>query len=227
MGTLTPHLSVLPESQRQLWNRLGPTPNQFVLYGGTALALRLEHRISVDFDFFACRPFFPLELVREVPYLADQRITQEGEGTLTCEIRTGSGDVKVSFFGGLTLRQIDAPDLVESNGIAVASVRDLFGMKCATVPQRSEAKDYLDIHALIHRGRIDLSEGIACAAAIYGRQYNPVMTLQALSYFEDLREPVSQKIKADLRAAVAAVSLRELPLVEASQRIGDGVERSG
>lgn len=226
VGTLIPNLDILPEGQRQVWNRLDATPEDFVLYGGTALALRLGHRESVDFDFFSCRPFQPLELARSVAYLRDQAITQQSQNTLSCDVASEKGIVKISFFGDLSLGQIELPGRVESNGIAVASLRDIFGMKCATVPQRSEVKDYLDIHALMSQGKIDLSEGIAGAKAIYGRQYNPVLTLQALSYFDDLPDPLADSVKADLRAAVKSVSLQKLPTVTASGKIGKGVGRA-
>ena len=53
MPNFTPALHILPESQQSLWPSLAPLAQQgFVLYGGTAIALRLGHRISVDFDFF-------------------------------------------------------------------------------------------------------------------------------------------------------------------------------
>ena len=46
----SPKLDILPEPQRAIWTELKTTPEQFVLYGGTALALRLGHRVSEDFD---------------------------------------------------------------------------------------------------------------------------------------------------------------------------------
>lgn len=220
MGILAPVLSVLPPQQRRLFDRLGPTPKDFVLYGGTALALRFGHRQSVDFDFFSHRAFQAPDLFRQIPYLQGQSVTQEGESTLSCEVGTGTEAVKLSFFGGLTLHQVDPPDIVESNGIAVASLKDLFGTKCATVPQRNEGKDYLDIHALLTKGRIELPVGMACAAAIYGRQYNPVLTLQALSYFDDLPEPLPQGVRLDLLAAVKSVSLQALPSITSTHQIG-------
>jgi Nucleotidyl transferase AbiEii toxin, Type IV TA system len=223
---LTPKLDVLPVRQRKLWHRLGTTPKDFVLYGGTALALRLGHRESVDFDFFSCRAFKPVELIRSIDYLQDQHVTQQEASTLSCSVASEGGIVSVSFFGGLSLRQIVVPDVVASNGIAIASLRDIFGMKCATVPQRSEAKDYRDIHALITQGRIDLAEGIAAAKAIYGEQYEPLLTLQALAYFDDLPEPLGAGVEADLTRAVKAVSLQNLPAVAAVQRIGDGIART-
>lgn len=44
-------LAFLPPPQRRFWDELGATPRDFVLYGGTALALRLGHRQSEDFGF--------------------------------------------------------------------------------------------------------------------------------------------------------------------------------
>jgi hypothetical protein len=226
MGILTPNLGILPSRQLRVWRLLSATPKDFVLYGGTALALRLGHRQSVDFDFFSCRSFQPLELLRSISYLADQTVTQQSASTLSCDIGTGSGAVKISFFGDLSLGQVETPDVVQSNGIAVASLADLFGMKCATVPQRNELKDYLDIYALITAGHFNLAQGIAYARAIYGRQYNPVLTLQALSYFDDLSDPLADDIKAILLAAVRTVSLPDLAAITAAGTIGAGVDRS-
>ena len=53
MSTFHPHFEILPSAQIQLWKELQPLKKLgFVLYGGTALALRLGHRVSVDFDLF-------------------------------------------------------------------------------------------------------------------------------------------------------------------------------
>jgi len=46
-------MSILPLAQQRLWPELRKAADLgFVLYGGTAIALRLGHKISVDFDFF-------------------------------------------------------------------------------------------------------------------------------------------------------------------------------
>jgi hypothetical protein len=47
-----PRLDIVPPPQRRLWDELAAVPAAFVLYGGTAVALQLGHRTSVDFDFF-------------------------------------------------------------------------------------------------------------------------------------------------------------------------------
>ena len=53
---MKPRLDILPFEQRRLWPNLSEVPKHFVLYGGTAIALRLGARQSVDFDFFTERP---------------------------------------------------------------------------------------------------------------------------------------------------------------------------
>ena len=184
--------------------------------------MRLGHRESVDFDFFTHLVFEPFALAQSIAYLRVQLVTQQDKNTLSCDVGTEKGAVKMSFFGGLSLRQIDAPDRAQCNGIAVASLRDIFGMKCATVSQRGESKDYLDIHALMVRAGLSLTEGLGAAGAIFGRQYNPLLTLQALSYFDDLPEPLADTVKADLRAAVRSVSLQHLPQLVATHVIGEG-----
>jgi len=57
MNSFEPRPDLLPPSQLALWPKLVSVRDKFVLYGETALALRLGHRASVDFDFFSFRPF--------------------------------------------------------------------------------------------------------------------------------------------------------------------------
>ena len=58
-ATFEPRLDILPESQLRLWPELDAVPPDFVLYGGTGLALQLGHRASEDFDFFSSSGFEP------------------------------------------------------------------------------------------------------------------------------------------------------------------------
>ena len=58
-------------------------------------------------------------------------------------------------------------------------------MKGSVVQMRADAKDYTDIDALLADGRIGLPTALASARAIYGSQFNPQITLKALSYFDD------------------------------------------
>lgn len=56
-GLFKPRMEILPSAQQRLWPELRPAAELgFALYGGTAIALRLGHRHSVDFDFFSEKP---------------------------------------------------------------------------------------------------------------------------------------------------------------------------
>ena len=79
-------LEILPKAQRLLWKELNQLPKSFVLYGGTALALRLGHRHSVDFDFFSNDHFKPDELLSSLGSLRDARVDQRGDNTLSITV---------------------------------------------------------------------------------------------------------------------------------------------
>lgn len=210
-----PRLETLPQAQRRLWSELGATPPQFVLYGGTAIALHLGHRQSVDFDFFADRPLDPTELLLTIPYLEGAEITQREPNTLSCVVDWG-GPVKVSFFGVPRIARLRPPQVAPDNGLRVASLLDLAGAKARVVQMRAEAKDFLDIDALLFDGRIDLPLALAAAQGMYGAEFNPQVSLKALSFFDDgnLRT-LPAAVRNRLASAVQAVDLDRLPAIGA------------
>jgi hypothetical protein len=204
-------IDVLPLAQRRLWPELTDVPEHFVLYGGTAIALQLGHRTSIDFDLFSFRPFDPDDLLNAVPFLDGSTTVQKGPNTLTCRVDRGE-PVLVSFFAVPKLRQVADPLVAEGPGLLVASLVDLAGMKAAVVQKRAEVKDYVDLDALIRLGGIDLPTALAAARVIYGPQFAPEITLKALSYFGDGTVPQLARAARDrLVAAVRGVDLDRLP----------------
>jgi hypothetical protein len=171
-GGFQPNLAILPAPQRQLWDELGAVPGEFVLYGGTALALHLGHRQSADFDFFGNRLFDPAVLAAQLPFLNGATITQQAPNTLSAIVERG-GPVHVSFFGLPDIARLRPPHIASGNGLRIASLLDLAGTKAAVVQQRAEARDYYDIDALFEDGRVDLPAALAGARAIYGPKFNP------------------------------------------------------
>ena len=210
VNVFEPRIDILPAPQRRLWDELADVPKEFVLYGGTGIALHLGHRQSVDFDFFGSKAFKPEALHDRIQFRRDAEVLQLEARTATYLVDRG-GPVKVSFFGVPGIGRVDEPVLAASNGLNVASLRDLAGTKVSVVQVRSEAKDYLDVAALLING-IDLPTALASAVAIYGDQFNPQTALKALVYFEDgdLRK-LPAKVKRLLREAVKAVDLGQLP----------------
>ena len=66
---------ILPPAQMELWPMLKAIPKSFVLYGGTAVALRFGHRNSVDFDFFSSkRDIDLLTTGLKIPFIKDKLV---------------------------------------------------------------------------------------------------------------------------------------------------------
>ncbi len=167
----------------------------------------------MDFDFFGNEDFDPDALLGKVPFLRDAEVTQKSANTLTAKINRGK-DVSVSFFGVPELKRLRGGDTVDENGITVASIYDLAGTKVAVVQKRAEVKDYIDIDAMIEAKVIDLPQALRAGRMVYGKQFNPELTLKALCYFEDgsVRK-LPQETRKRLVAAVQKVDLANLPLL--------------
>jgi hypothetical protein len=133
------HLDILPKAQRRLWRELDQVREEFTLYGGTAIALQLGHRQSVDFDFFGSGAFDPTKLQAKIPFLAGAKIRQREANTLTAILHR-EGQVAVSFFGVPNLPRLMSPLVSEDNGLKIASLLDLAGTKASVVQLRAEAK---------------------------------------------------------------------------------------
>jgi hypothetical protein len=214
MSEFVPRREILPPAQKRLWGELSAVPRDFVLYGGTALALHLGHRHSVDFDFFGSRNFDVEALQSQIPFLAGASIIQRAANTLTAIVHRGE-PVRVSFFAVPELPRLRPPHVVDDNGLQVASLLDLAGTKASVVQVRAEARDYIDMDALVRSGKIDLPTALAAAGALYGPAFNPQITLKALSYFEDgnlLSLP--EEMKQRLVSAAREVDLDRLPAIE-------------
>lgn len=101
-----PRRDILPTPQKALWSQLAPTVRLgFVLYGGTAIALRLGHRASVDFDFFTDQPLEHRELHAAMPFLDSSTTLQESADTPTV-VATASARKMQSAEYALTAREL-------------------------------------------------------------------------------------------------------------------------
>lgn len=219
-NAFSPRLDILPPAQRQLWPELAETPGHFTLYGGTAIALRLSHRQSVDFDFFSPECFEPHTLLESVSYLKGATIRVSAENNLTVTVGRG-GLVHLQFFGNFDLGQVEAVEIAQDTRIAVASLTDLAGMKAAVVTQRAELRDYLDIYALLDKADISLSKMLAAASVIYGDQFNPLTSLKAIAYHGDANlAALPASVRTYLSKAVQSTDVSNLPVLKPVRRYG-------
>ena len=138
------HLDILDKHRQLFLPKLSVLKDRFYLAGGTALALYLGHRDSIDFDFFTSTDFDSSSLMEELRTIfqgSNIEIKMSQKNTLTLKI----DEVDMSFF------KIDENILepfVETEYIHIASLTDIGCMKLSALLGRSVLKDYVDLYAI-------------------------------------------------------------------------------
>ena len=147
-GKIEIHTEILSDSQINLLSQLSKVllDTDYYLAGGTALTLRIGHRLSKDFDWFAARIGDPEELFKR---LKASDISFSIVSTAFETIYLNINSTQVSFIG------YDYP-LLESTGIAsskfpfrIAGLDDIACMKLSAIASRGARKDFVDLHFLI------------------------------------------------------------------------------
>jgi len=202
MNSFRPDLSVLPPAQRIIWNKLNAIPKNYVLNGGTAIALQLGHRSSIDFDFFSSDHVDSDHLYSVVSsFLGPLEIIQSRKNTLSM-ITYSDDPVKLSFFWGIETGRVKSPRITEDNSMLVASLLDLFGHKLKTILQRVESKDYIDIACLL-KSSLPLELGLSCVLSFC--PHAPIQEIvRALTYFQE--GDFSELNEADKQMLIKACS---------------------
>lgn len=149
---MTFHPEVMPGAQQEVLRHLGPfaTERGFYLGGGTAVAIHLGHRRSVDLDWFTPDSFpDPPGLARALAAGHGPALTVESvdRGTLHGVVNR----VRVSF---LEFRYPALQPTVEwpAYGCRLASLEDLACMKLSAIANRGARKDFVDLYALGRAG---------------------------------------------------------------------------
>lgn len=173
------HNAILNDKQIELLPLIGEFKREYYLVGGTAIALYLGHRRSIDFDLFK---FAPLNRKKNI-----ERIRQFGYEPLitwnvTDQMNLVVNDVKLTFF--------HYPFQIKSNNVFDGRVRipdliDLAAMKAYALGRRSKWKDYVDLYFLL-KEQFSLETISQRASSIYGNMFSDKLFRSQLSYFEDV-----------------------------------------
>jgi hypothetical protein len=191
-----PRLDVLPAAQQEIWKHLSPAPRlSFVLYGGTAIALHLGHRQSVDFDFFRTEPLDKDQLRDTFSFFDRAAIVQDAPNTLAVLAHMPAGPVRVSFFGNIGFGRVKAPLQTRDRTLLVASLDDLMATKLKAILDRAEAKDYRDITQMISAG-VPLASGLGAFKQMFNGE--PAQVLRAIGYFKDGDLPTLPEADQDI-----------------------------
>jgi Nucleotidyl transferase AbiEii toxin, Type IV TA system len=180
---LEPKLEVLPAAQKEIWTSLAPAPHlNFVLYGGTAIALHLGHRESLDFDFFRSESLDKDQIRAKFQFVRGSAVVQDAPETLVILADMPAGSVKISFFGGIGFGRVHDPLLTRDGTLLVASLDDLMATKLKATLDRAETKDYRDIAEMISAG-VSLPAGLSAFRQMFDGE--PAQVLRAIGYFGD------------------------------------------
>jgi len=151
----------------------------FSLGGGTSLALRFGHRMSVDLDLFSLTQLdweLLLQSIRD--RFTKIEIFNRTEGSLCLAIR----EIKVDFLHH-AYDQLEPP--TSTGGIRFVSLRDIAAMKINAVTNRGSKKDFSDL-LLLHRNGIALSKALDLYCRKYG-QAGRFLAIRSLQFFDDAR----------------------------------------
>lgn len=184
-------IETLPEATRQSVELLGEKKitRGFYLAGGSALALHLGHRTSVDLDFFTPRSFDALALSRRLAqagaFVQEQRKKDTLLGTFA--------QVKVSFFRYSYPLIVPTATLLNT---AIASVSDIGAMKLDAIGTRGKKRDFIDLY-FIYRAGHSLEDVLDWYREKYkGVEVNLVHYIKALTYFEEAEaDPMPRMLK--------------------------------
>jgi predicted nucleotidyltransferase component of viral defense system len=174
-------INTLPATARQLLTRLGQEPliRPFYLAGGSAVALYLGHRVSVDLDFFTHRDDYEVEpLTQRLRAIGRLSVQQQTRGTLIGLL----AGVRVSFFA-YPYPLLAEP--TELDGIQIAHLLDIALMKLIAISQRGTKRDFIDLYFICQHG-YRLDELLARVPEKYQTvSYSSYHLLRALAYFAD------------------------------------------
>jgi Nucleotidyl transferase AbiEii toxin, Type IV TA system len=206
----TMHLEALTDAGAKLFPNI-PRFDGFYLTGGTALALQIGHRISVDFDLFSNNdiPQTLLAKVRRVfPNAALSPIVNDAS-----ELTVLVDDVKLTF---LRYPFPVIEQLVTIGGLQLLSVKEIAATKAYTIGRRGALKDYVDLYCTMGERHASLTDIITLAEQKFGSEFNSRLFLEQLVFLDDiedadiafLRTPVSR----DELTAFFEKRIRELSL---------------
>ncbi len=164
----------------------------FYLAGGTGLALFLNHRVSIDLDFFSENDFYIPNLIKNLKKLGRFQGLKSAEGTVI-----GSLDgIKISFFA-LPYRLLEKP--AKHNKLGIANLTDLALMKILAISDRGTKRDFIDLYVLCKKIK-PLEEFVFLFPKKFGKyDYNIYHIIKSLSYFGDADNDEMPKMKNEIK----------------------------
>lgn len=174
------HKEILTREQQNLLPLTRKFTEDFGLVGGTAIALQIGHRRSIDFDLFSIKEFDNNKI----------RNTIKEEGWNIEKVLMEEKDQFIFLVNGVQLTflyypyQIEFPELLE-NFLKMPDLSTLAAMKAFTLARRAKWKDYVDLYFIMKEYH-SLKEITDKAREIFGEEFNERIFREALAFFDDV-----------------------------------------
>ena len=185
------HKEILSGEQLELLPLVKQFMHEYYLVGGTAIALYIGHRRSVDFDLFKYSSLKHSKIIQKIsefgyPYIITRKVTEQ--------LNINVGNVKFTFFEYPF--KIDAQNKFE-NTIRLPELLDLTAMKAYALGRRSKWKDYVDMYFIL-KYFYSIEQISEKANKIYDQLFSEKLFRAQLSYFDDIdySEPVEYLLPA-------------------------------
>lgn len=183
------HQEVITSEAKEIFDKLKNFP-EFYLGGGTALALQIGHRISVDFDLF-WENYIPKELLPKI-----RRIFRSFKVNIVVnhseQLTVAVDDINISF---IRYPFLVISKLIRYQGIKILPVLEIGAMKAYALGRRATLKDYIDLYFILKEKRITLEKIIKLCEKKYKDEFDPRLFLEQLLYLEDVEEIKIQFLK--------------------------------
>ncbi|MEK7509247.1 MAG: nucleotidyl transferase AbiEii/AbiGii toxin family protein [Patescibacteria group bacterium] len=176
------HLEALTDAGARLLPALSKFEGYY-LAGGTALALQIGHRVSVDFDFFSGD---------DIPASMHTKVRRVFPSALFSPLVNDASELTVSIDGvKITFLKYPFPVIepfVEYAGLKLLSVREIAATKAYTIGRRGALKDYVDLYFVLAKKHATLAEIIALAKKKFGAEFNSRLFLEQIIFLDDIEE---------------------------------------
>jgi len=175
------YTSALDENRLKIYHKLKEFSGDFVLSGGTALMLQINHRKSFDFDLFTNKPI-DKSLLRKCREIFGRFINVNIDNSDLLLFNTSSG-VKIDM---VYYPYKPLFPLIKADPLPLFDINDLASNKAYTIGRRATWRDYVDLFFLLRKNHTNLDKIISDAKKRFSGEFSEKLFLEQLSYFKDL-----------------------------------------
>ncbi len=173
------HRDIFTREQEKLTPIVKSFSKNFGLVGGTAIALHLGHRESIDFDLFSFDAFSNYSIkTKTTKFRAIDTVLVNKKGEYTFLIN----GVKFTFFQ--FPYKIDFSESLDDI-VKLPDLLTLAAMKAFALGRRAKWKDYVDLYFIL-KSHNAISEIVTKGVEIFGNESNEKIFRTQLAYFEDI-----------------------------------------